>query len=285
MDDAARLVPPVGSELVISTDTLVQGVHFLPDTRYEWVAQKLLRVNLSDLAAKAAEPWGWFLNIAWPPAATQADRAAFARGLALDQAAFGLRLFGGDTVRTPGPLTVSATVLGLAPQGEMVRRAGARAGDAQWVSGAIGDAHICLQELRAGRPEPPEGRHTLPVPRLDLRAQLRAEASAAADVSDGLLADAGRIAAASGLGVEVALEALPLSDLGRVWMAGRRDRTAALLELATAGDDYEVVCAARPDRDLAPFFTRVGVFTAEPGVRATFEGRPVTLSKLGWTHD
>ncbi len=175
-DDAAVLRPPAGTELVVTTDTLVAGVHFLADTPHDLVARKLLRVNLSDLAAKAAEPWGWFLNVAWSEEAGSADREAFAAGLAQDQAAFGLRLFGGDTVRTGGPLTLSATLIGLAPVGDTVRRGGARAGNALRVTGPIGDAGLGLAALigEAGAPEGEDARvlvarHRLPEPRLDLR--------------------------------------------------------------------------------------------------------------------
>lgn len=286
VDDAAVLSPPPGQELVVTTDTLVAGVHFLGHTPYDLVARKLLRVNLSDLAAKAAEPWGWFLNVAWPDDASAADREAFAAGLAQDQAAFGLRLFGGDTVRTPGPLTVSATLLGLAPAGDVVRRSGARAGDALRITGPVGDAGLGLRVLRGearGLDASPDlvVRHQLPQPQLDLREALRRHACAAADVSDGLLADALHVAQASGLGVEVRLEDVPVSPAAAGWLAAQSDQAAARLELATSGDDYEIVLAsASPD---APG-VQIGRFSAEPGLRVRFHDADVTPTKLGWTH-
>lgn len=287
-DDAAVLRPPAGQELVVTTDTLVAGVHFLAATPYDLVARKLLRVNLSDLAAKAAAPWGWFLNVAWPEDAGVADREALAAGLAQDQAAFGLSLFGGDTVRTGGPLTLCATLMGSAPIGETVRRDGARAGDALRVTGPIGAAGLGLAVLSgdAGAPEGEDARafvarHRLPEPRLDLREALRRHACAAADVSDGLLADAMHVARASGLGLEVRLEAVPVPAAARAWLLRQDDETAARLRLATSGDDYELVLAsASPD---APG-VEIGRFTSEPGLRVLFRGVDVTPAKLGWTH-
>lgn len=299
LDDAAVLRPPEGEELVVTADALVAGVHFLPDTPPDLVARKLLRANLSDLAAKAAEPWLWWLTVAWPDTCTAADRQRFAGGLAEDQARFGLRLAGGDTVRTPGPLTVSATLIGRAPVGGTVRRGGARPGDALLVSGAIGDAGLGLAVL-TGRLAPRAddaalmvARHQSPEPRLELRQALRAHATAAADVSDGLLADAGRIAAASGVCLTVELDGVPLSPATERWLASQPDRTAALVQLATSGDDYEVVCTCRPEqvdafvqaaaRAGAPL-SRIGEVIAGAGVRTLHRGAPVAPERLGWAH-
>lgn len=288
LDDAAVLGPPPGCELAVTTDTLVSGVHFLADTSYDLVARKLLRVNLSDLAAKGAEPWGWFLNVAWPAGAPTSDREAFAAGLGEDQDRYGLRLFGGDTVATPGPLVVSATLVGLAPLGGTIRRSGARAGDLLRVTGPVGDATLGLAVLQ-GEPtglSPADAarvvaRHRTPEPRLDLRAALRKHANAAADVSDGLLADALHVARASGLGLELRLEAAPLSPAAQGWLDRQADPLGARLRLATGGDDYEVVLAcASPD---APG-VEIGRFTAEPGLRVSFGSVDVTPAKLGWTH-
>ena len=298
-DDAA-LIPAQAGELVVTTDTLVEGVHFLPDDPLETVAAKLLRVNLSDLAAKAAEPYGWLLTVAWPQWIDAEARARFAAALGEEQARFGLRLFGGDTVSTPGPLTLGATLFGRVPPGAMVRRAGARPGDVLLVSGTIGDAGLGLEARLTPNPEvTPENaaafiaRYRTPEPRLALRAALRAHAAAAADVSDGLLADAGHVAAASGCGVEVALDALPLSPPAARWLARQSDRAAGLARLAASGDDYEVVCAARPDatgalqaeaaRSGTPM-TVVGRFTEGPGLVARCDGAPVAVSRAGWTH-
>ena len=299
LDDAAVLRPSPGEELVVTADALVAGVHFLPDTPPDLVARRLLRTNLSDLAAKAAKPWLWWLTVAWPDACGPAERASFAGGLAEDQARYGLRLAGGDTVRTPGPLTVSATLVGRAPHGATVRRAGARPGDLLLVSGAIGDAGLGLAALTgeavfdAADRESLVARHRLPEPRLALRAALRAHASAAADVSDGLLADAGRIGAASGVGVRLELELTPLSPAARRWVQEQGDAASALTRLTTAGDDYEVVCAAPPDRvealqaaalQAGERLTVIGRVVEGAGVSAVFQGRPVAPASLGWTH-
>ena len=297
-DDAA-LIPVLEEELVVTTDTLVEGVHFLADDPLDLVAAKLLRVNLSDLAAKAATPYGYLLNVAWPPHVDAAGRERFAQGLAREQARFGLRLFGGDTVHTPGPFTLSATLFGRVPPGRMVRRNGARPGDVLLVSGCIGDAGLGLQAL-TGRlsldAEPTAAlvaRYRLPEPRLVLRDALRAHAAAAADVSDGLLSDAGRIAEASGCRVEVALDAVPLSRAGAGWLADQRDDAGGRAEIASAGDDYEIVCTARPgtaDTLIAAAaasgapLTVIGRMAAGEGVGATFHGAPVHLVRLGWTH-
>lgn len=298
MDDVAVLAPGPDEELVVTTDTLVEGVHFLASDPLADVAAKLLAVNLSDLAAKAAEPWGWFFTPAWSPRVDAAGRAAFAASLADEQKRHGLLLFGGDTVRTPGPLTLGATLFGRAPRGRTVPRDGARPGDGFWVCGRIGDAGLGLEALTGGLADASDEdradlvrRYRRPQPRLDLRRALREHAAAAADVSDGLLADAGRIAEASGVRAEIELEEVPLSPAARRWLDRQGDRAAGLVRLATAGDDYEVVCAVRPDaeaafaaaaRDLG--VRRIGRMTQGAGVEALYEGRPAPVARLGWTH-
>jgi len=300
LDDAAVIVPRPGCELVVTADAIVEGVHFLRGDPPELVARKLLRVNLSDLAAKAAEPDGWFLTVAWPAHWDGAARAAFAAGLAQDQAEFGLRLFGGDTVSTPGPFAASATLLGWAPLGSTVKRSTARPGDVLLVSGTIGDGRLGLLSAQGGLPELGPGarawlaeRYRLPRPRLALREALRAHASAAADVSDGLLADAGHIGEASGTGIAVRLDAMPLSDEARAWLALQPDEAAARLDLATGGDDYEIVCTARSDRVEAlrraaarafvPL-TVIGEVTAAPGLEVSFNGARLEAARTGWSH-
>lgn len=297
-DDAA-VIGPQACDLVVTTDTLVEGVHFLADDPLEDVAAKLLAVNLSDLAAKAAEPYGWLLTVAWPERIEAAARARVSAALGVEQARWGLRLFGGDTVSTPGPLTLGATLFGRCPPGAMVRRAGARPGDVLLVSGAIGDAGLGLAALTGALALPGAdvaeviARYRRPEPRLALRDALRAHAAAAADVSDGLLADAGHVAAANGCGVEVALDRLPLSLAAARWRAGAPDAAAATAWLASAGDDYEVVCAARP-REVARLqaaavasgcpLTAIGRFVEGAGVAATWRGSPVSTPRLGWSH-
>ena len=299
-DDAAVLPSRVGFDLIVTTDTLVEGVHFLADDPPDLIARKLLRVNLSDLAAKGAEPYGYFLNIAWAPGWDEARRTAFARGLAEDQAAFGLKLFGGDTVSTPGPLTISATMMGWTSSGAMVTRSGARAGDALLVSGTIGDGGLGLMAARgaldglgAEAVDALAARYRLPNPRVELRESLRQFAAAAADVSDGLLADAGNIARASGCGVQITLERVPLCEPAALWLSGQPDECEARVSLATFGDDYEIVCAVRPEHALALIegavragitLTAIGVFTATPGIDVRFGGASVEVKQMGWRH-
>src|ERR1700761_1791297 len=224
LDDAAAIPARPGFDLIVTNDMIVEGVHFLASDPLDLVARKLLRVNLSDLAAKAAAPWGWFLAVAWPARCGWAEREAFARGLAEDQARFGLNLLGGDTTSTPGPLTLSATLLGWAPSGQARLRSAAREGDVILVSGTIGDGWLGLKAA-LGEIAAPQAlqRYRLPEPRLGLREALTA-AHACADVSDGLLADVGHIAIASRLGVEIDLDRLPLSADGLRHVEGSDDR-------------------------------------------------------------
>lgn len=287
LDDAAVLPARPGYDLVLTKDALVEGVHFLPGDPLDLVARKLLRVNLSDLAAKAAEPAGYLLACAWSPRCGWPERTAFAAGLAHDQALFGVALLGGDTVTTPGPLTLSATLLGWAPEGTMVRRSGARPGDRLYVSGTIGDGALGLLAARGQLDLPAADvawladRYRLPRPRLDLRAALRAGASAAADISDGLAADAGRIARASGFSVSLDLARLPLSPPAARWLAAQPDEAAARLQLATGGDDYELVATAA---DPLPGLAEIGRCDEGRGVRLTLDERVLESTRLGWRH-
>jgi thiamine-monophosphate kinase len=282
LDDAAVIPGRPGHDLVVSKDAMVEGVHFLAGESAERVAQRLLRTALSDLAAKAAAPFGYFLMTAWPPDRSSLDQDAFIRGLARDGEEFGVALLGGDTVRTPGPLALSATVLGWVPDGRAVLRSGARAGDLVMVCGEIAD---------------PGGRlaahYRTPLPLLALREVLRGLARAAADVSDGLLADVDHIARASGLGVSLDLDLMPLSANASAWLGEQADGAAARLALAAGGDDYAIACAVDP-ADEAAFrrgarergtpAARVGVFEADGGLRAGVAGRPAVVESLGWRH-
>ena len=285
MDDAAVVSQRPGFDLVVTKDAMVEGVHFPVGEAPGLVARKLLRVNLSDLAAKAAEPFGCFLAIAWPPAYGPAEREAFATGLGEDLKAYGVALLGGDTVRTPGPLTASLTAVGWVAEGRMVRRAGAKGGQVVAVSGTIGDGGLGLAAVRGEIDDPDgflAGRLRLPTPRLDLRAALRDHARSAADVSDGLIADAGHIAAASGVKIGLDLERMPLSAAARRWLGAQGDRVAGLARLATGGDDYEVV--ATFDGAAPAGFTVIGEVVAGEGVEVRVEGRIVAIEQGGWRH-
>lgn len=292
LDDAAAIPSRPGFDLIVTKDAVVEGVHFLPGDPPDLVARKLLRANLSDLAAKGAEPYAYFLAVAWPPHWDEAARAAFAAALGEDQRLFGLKLFGGDTTSTPGPLTASVTALGWVPAGAMIRRAGAAPGERLLVSGTIGDATLGLGaargELACEEAEYLATRYRLPTPRLDAREALRSAASAAADVSDGLIADAGHIATASGVGLEIDLGRLPLSTAAVTWVETHPDRTAGLVRLATGGDDYEVVCTARPEATaplVAAGFTEIGRVVEGQGVRVFAGGAEVRVERPGWRHE
>lgn len=247
------------------------------------IARKLARANLSDLAAKAAEPFGAFLAVAWTAAFDEAARTAFAAGLADDLERWDVDLLGGDTVRGEGSLVASLTLLGWVPQGRMVRRAGARVGDLLQVSGTIGDGYLGLQ-VALGRLADATGwlleRYRLPTPRLNLAETLLADASAAADVSDGLVADARHIAHASGVGLSIDLDLMPLSAEAQGWLASQADEATARLALATGGDDYEIVCTAAEE---LPGFTVIGEVTPG-GVEVSCGGRLLNPGPGGWRH-
>ncbi|RYF88662.1 MAG: thiamine-phosphate kinase, partial [Caulobacteraceae bacterium] len=292
-DSRSALVRPrEGHDLVVTKDAMVAGVHFLPDDPLDTVARKLLAVNLSDLAAKGAEPIGYFLSVAWPRQTPWAAKALFAQGLAHAGQDWRLPLLGGDTVSTPGPLTLTATLMGEVPAGGMILRRTAQVGDMLMVSGPIGDGWLGLQAAQGLLPDPAgvvAARYRTPTPRLDLIGTLRQFARASADVSDGLLADAGRIAIASGIGVEVDLDQMPLSDEAAAWLAEQPDELAARLSLATGGDDYQIVCAVDPAERSALHagergLTIIGRFKLGDGVTATHNDRLVSLNSLGWTH-
>ncbi len=283
-DDAAVIAQRPGYDLVVTKDAIVEGVHFLLGEAPDLVGRKLARVNLSDLAAKAANPFAAFLAVAWPQVWGEADRAAFSEGLGEDLGRAGVSLLGGDTVATPGPFTASLTLVGWVEEGRMVRRAGAQPGQRLLVSGTIGDGFLGLAAARGEIDDPDgylAGRYRLPTPRIGLRGILLQAASAAADVSDGLVADAGHIAEASGVGLELDLDRMPLSAAAARWLAAQPDRGAALVRLATGGDDYEIVCTAVED---LPGFTDIGEVTRGHGVRVHVAGRIVDAGAGGWRH-
>ena len=250
-DDAAVIAPPAGADLVLTTDGVIEGVHFFPDDPADTVARKALRANLSDLSAKGAAPLGFLLSLALSGKADEKWLASFAEGLGADAKTYRCPLLGGDTDRTPGLLSVSITAFGSLPHGTMVKRSGARAGDRIVVTGTIGDATLGLalrrEPARAERVglSPQErahlrGRYLLPEPRIALASALRAHASAAIDISDGLAGDLMKLAAASGVSARIETKRLPLSPAAQKMVAVE----PALLEtVLTGGDDYEILAA------------------------------------------
>ena len=298
-DDAAVISPSAGAEFVVTTDTIVAGVHYIGDEPPALIAAKLLRVNLSDLAAMGARPRAFTLNIALPKAIDDAWLEAFAAGLGADQEKLGITLIGGDSVSTPGPAVFTLTAFGEVEQGKAVRRAGARPGDLIFVSGSIGDGAFglrVLQEQIEGLSESDSAflidRYRLPQPRLDLGRNLPDLAHAAADVSDGLAADLGHIALASGVRAKIQAAKVPLSAAARNAIASR----SALLETAlTGGDDYELVfCAPAANapaiealsRKTGLPITQIGEIEAGDGVSVLDQdGASIILSRPGFSHE
>lgn len=289
LDDAAVLPQTGGGQTVVTQDGIVEGVHFPAGGEPADIAARFLRVNLSDLAAKGAEPFAWLQTLAWGPGWDLERRRAFAHSLAVEAEAFGLVLLGGDTVSTSGPFMASGTFFGRVQDGAMIPRSGARPGDLLLVTGPIGDGFLGLRAVTGERLDP-EGslarKFWRPQPRLDLRATLRRRASAAADVSDGLIADAGHLARASGCGVRIDLDRMPLSPSGQAWVRDRGASPETLLALASGGDDYEIVLAARPeDRAELEAAGCVVVGGFAEGVSGVFhQGRPVEAGPGGWRH-
>jgi thiamine-monophosphate kinase len=286
LDDAAVLEVG-GATLVLTHDMLVEGVHFLPADPPQDVAWKLLAVNLSDLAAKGARPLGVLLGF---PLGDEAWDRAFVEGLGTALAAFAIPLLGGDTVT--GPRVLGLTAIGEA-SGRVPSRSGAKPADRLWVSGTIGDAGAGLRVLRGKLPDAPAlvERYRTPRPRLELGQALAPRVSAMMDVSDGFLIDAKRMAAASAAALEIALDAIPLSD---AFLSALGDDRDARLAAATAGDDYELLFAASPERSqellalaerLAIPLTPIGAFAPGAGLTLTDRGDPVPLPpRLGWEH-
>jgi thiamine-monophosphate kinase len=301
-DDAAILTPPEGYDVVLKADAIIGSVHFFTDDPADAVARKGLRVNLSDLAAKGAEPAGFLLSLALPEGLDEDWLAAFARGLKADAEAYGCPLMGGDTDRTPGPVVISIAAFGLVPHGTMVRRKGARAGDAVVVTGTIGDAALGLRLKRqpdlAARwgldPSLREyllARYLVPEPRNAIAVPLRAHASAAMDVSDGLAGDLAKLCRASGVAAEIAVARVPLSEAAAAAVAVEPELIETVL---TGGDDYEVLCTMVPDK-VASFravaaaagvaATEIGRIKEGEGAHFTgADGKPLTFARASYSH-
>ncbi len=271
-DDAAIIDLPPGRQLVVTTDALVEGVHFLRDDPPGLIARKALRTNLSDLAAKAATPLGYLLTLVLPRSKDDAWVASFAKGLSADQAAFGIALLGGDSVSTDGPVTISITAWGWVETGAAVLRRGAQPGDLLFVSGTIGDGTLGLlaatwrlDELTPGEVAWLADRYRLPQPRLGLGRALGGIVHAMMDVSDGLVADLSHLARASGVAAMLESALLPLSDAAAAAIA---IDPALLMTVLTGGDDYELLFAAAPAEQSA-----IETLARQHGVAVTVVGR------------
>jgi len=298
-DDAAFITPPPGHDVVLKTDAIVGGVHFFPNDDAGMVARKALRVNLSDLAAKGAKPLGFLVSLALPKQTNAKWLTAFARGLKADAEAYECPLFGGDTDRTPGPVTISVATFGLVPEGTMVRRAGAQAGDAVFVTGTIGDAALGLRlrdksskrwKLPASQKKHLATRYLLPQPRNALAEVVRAHASAAMDISDGLAGDFAKLCRVSKVAADVDVTKVPLSDAARAALKA----DAKLIEpILTGGDDYEIICTV-PTAKVASFYAaaqvagvpvaEIGRIKAGEGARFLQNGKLLKFKRASFSH-
>jgi len=298
-DDVALIDGPAGEQYVLTTDTIIEGVDYFPDDPPFQVAQKLLRVNLSDLAAKGAAPFGYLLTTVLPKTHGEAWLDEFTKGLAADQKEFGVVLLGGDSSGTPGPPTLSATLIGRVGSGKAILRSGAKEGDIVYVSGTLGDAALGLA-LRKGELDAPLNaeqrdylvdRYRLPRPRVALGQKLVGIASAMIDISDGFLADLGHLCAASKLGAAIPAHNLPISPAARAAITSNPSFNSAVI---AGGDDYELLFTAAPQRawDVGAAMRDAGVTVMALGSMAQGEGavvlgpdeQPVNVEKAGYAH-
>ncbi|MBV9956417.1 MAG: thiamine-phosphate kinase [Pseudolabrys sp.] len=298
-DDAAFLTPPEGYDIVLTTDAVTSGVHFFPDAPGDGVARRALRVNLSDLAAKGARPLGFLMSVALPASVTEDWLDAFARGLAADIGEYDCPLYGGDTDRTTGPLSINIAMIGSVPKGTMVKRSGAKPGDLVLVSGTVGDAALGVRlrggeadwKIAAANHEYLVERFRLPQPRLALAEALRANASAAMDISDGLAGDLAKLCRVSGVAAEVDVRKVPLSEAARAVLALDSSAQDSVL---TGGDDYEILCTAAPEKAAAlqaaaaaakvPL-TAIGTVKAGAGARILdAAGKPMHFTHASYSH-
>ncbi|HLI99894.1 MAG TPA: thiamine-phosphate kinase [Bradyrhizobium sp.] len=302
LTDDAAVLKVLGHDIVVTTDAIVEGVHFLPDDPADTVARKALRVNLSDLAAKGASAAGFVLTLALR-GVDESWLEAFARGLGADIACFHCPLLGGDTVSTPGPLMVSITAFGRVASDKMVHRSGAKAGDRVVVTGTIGDSALGLDILRKGKVatalandaasrEMLVGRYRVPEPRNALAPILGAYAHAAMDVSDGLAGDLTKLCAASNVSATIDLPAIPLSPAASAALAGG---TIGMGEIVSGGDDYEILCAipeqgfeefARAAKYAGVAVASIGTFVAGAAAPQFWDGkgRELRLSRTSYSH-
>ena len=297
-DDAALIAGPGGRQWALTADAMVAGVHFLPDDPPDLIARKLIRVNLSDLAAMGAKPFAILLASCFPTDVSEDWLKCFAGGLKTDCEMFSIALIGGDTVATPGPLTLALTAIGELDGESALLRSNARSGDDIWVSGPIGDAAFGLlvglgkaSSLDENASRSLLNRYRLPSPRTTLGPALIGLANAAMDISDGLVADLGHICEVSGVGAEIEVDKVPLSEAVQAAIA----IGLGGIELAlTGGDDYELLFTASSDHfdailalgdrlDLRPVV--IGKIIADEKARVVgADGRPLTFGSRGYRH-
>lgn len=288
LDDAAHFSPTPGFDLVLTKDAMVESVHFPAGEYGADVAQRLLRVNLSDLAAKAASPRGYLLSLAWPKSVDTGIMKDFASGLKAIQDKFGIELWGGDTVSIDGPAVFSATLIGECPAGMTIKRRGALPGHDIWLTGFLGKGYFGLRAITESRDD--RDIFYKPPPRLELRSILRTYASAAVDISDGFLADLGHLITVSNVSATLKLENLFFPPHIKSWLGTDK---GDLMSLLTHGDDYEIIFTAHPDHRPAieklagalPFaVTKVGTCGLGEGLTLTHKQKEVAYDKTGYSH-
>jgi thiamine-monophosphate kinase len=300
-DDAAVITPPPGCDLVVTTDGVIAGVHFFPDDPPDKIARKVLRMNLSDLAAKGARPVGFLISVSLPANVDDAWIASFAAGLGDDAKRYACPLLGGDTDRTPGPIAVSITAFGAVPNGAMVRRSTAKVGDCLVVTGTFGDSALGVRlrkdqnlarrwRLNDAMQAHLKQRYLLPQPRNVLADAVLHHAAAAMDISDGLAGDLAKLCRASGVAAEVDIAHVPLSDAVQAAAAADPEALEAAL---TGGDDYEILLTLGADK-LGAFcadakkagvaVAEIGRIAAGQGARFLRDGKPLNFARASYSH-
>lgn len=300
-DDAALLEPPLGYSVVVTADTIVSGVHFQPEDPPDLVAGKLIRVNLSDLAAMGAEPWTMVAMVALPQLIDISWITRFVAGMDSNGEEFGITLVGGDTVITPGPATFSLAAFGLVPRGKALRRSGAKPGDRLYVTGTVGDGFLGLQILtgrltftakESNYAHYLRDRYYLPRPRINIGTELIGRATSCIDISDGLLQDLAHLCQSSKVGARLRLALIPLSPAAKL-AAGQIPNL--LEEVIAGGDDYELLFTSPLEtatifRDVRPItlqtqVTEIGEITDGSSIVVLDpSGQPLPLSRTGYQH-
>jgi len=303
IDDAGLVQPPQDHELVVTTDMIVAGIHYLEDTEPRDIAYKALGVNVSDLCAKGADPSVYLLSLALPGTPDDNWLEGLSAGLAEAQSDMTCTLLGGDTVRTPGPVALSITAIGFVPTGCMVHRAGAHPADRVYVTGTIGDGVLGLALLQGAHSTEAlnmsaehkahlHKRYRRPCPRLEAIEILRDHASAAMDISDGLAGDFAKLCAASRVGGTLRAADIPLSGAADVWLADEPERLGAVI---TGGDDYEILMTV-PEEATKSFerdcraaglqITCIGHISSQcDGVKVEGkDGQPLHLERQSYEH-
>lgn len=291
-DDVALWTPPVGYDVVLSMDTLVEGVHFPMGQFDAQLAQKLIRVNVSDIVAKGATPVGYLLSLCLPKNVDEVALKSFCKGLDMDQAKYNMKLWGGDTTRTKSNCVLSLTIIATTRENQAILRSTANIGDVICVTGTIGDAWLGLQIVQGQISENADLRtsYYLPSPPYEARPFIRKYASAALDISDGLIADATHLAKASGVKLEIDISTVPFSTAAQEWLNYQSDLVQARIGLCTGGDDYQTLMTMSEqafDEAVSSGLqvTKIGHVVSGAGVVChDGHGNTLAIDKVGYTH-